>query len=202
MRTRSTALATLAVTLALALGAASATASRSITISPAGEIRGTTSALTFTLEEGKEVICAVTLAGTLARAIAKVTGTHVGQILEARTGECRATGGAETATVRMALSTPWRMNYHSFTGTLPNVETTLVQIIGWNFLIQLRALGSTIFECLFVGEAGAAITARRIEVLAYSVIESTRLGGLVQCGSSVQVRRFIEIGATQRFGLL
>jgi len=202
MYARSLRAALLAATLTLALGAASATASRSITISPGGEIRGTTRALTFKLEEGTEVICAVTLGGTLARAIAKVAGTHVGLILEARTAECRPTGTAESATVRMSLSTPWRMNYHSFTGTLPNVETTLVEIIGWNFLIQLRALGATILECLFTGEAGAAITTRRIEVLAYSASESFRLGGLVMCGTRVEVRRFIEIGATQRFGLL
>ena len=103
---------------------------------------------------GVTVSCNVTLEGSFHRAsFAKVEGSLIGSITRATSGSCsNGTMSVLTATL------PWHVQYGGFTGTLPNISTVSMRIIGmsgsWTFL------GIT---CLARTEAGtpAAMIAER-----------------------------------------
>lgn len=105
--------------------------------------------------------CPVTFEGSFhARTIAKVSGALVGDITAAALGACE-TGSATLLTA----SLPWHARYASFTGTLPNITSTRVNVIGYGFQRREPA-----FTCLarsteasplvitYNREAGGALT--------------------------------------------
>ncbi len=83
---------------------------------------------------GVTVTCNVTLEGSLhAATFAKVERSLVGTISRATVNACNA----GTMTV-LAETLPWHLQYGSFTGTLPNISTMNLRVIGmsasWTFL--------------------------------------------------------------------
>ncbi|MBS1869407.1 MAG: hypothetical protein JSS99_07055 [Actinobacteria bacterium] len=75
---------------------------------------------------GAQVRCPITLSGSFTEStFAKTTGLRVGSITSGTLGEC--SGGTATL-VREAL--PWSVQYTSFAGTLPNITSTALRLIG------------------------------------------------------------------------
>lgn len=118
-----------AVVYAAAL-TASAQASRSIEVSVAISI-WRSNALTFTDEESTfRIVCEVTQAVTITRTIAKTAGTRFAAAnVEAR--NCR--GG----TVRILTEAqPWTLSYVSFSGILPLINSTRIEMRNSGFLVE------------------------------------------------------------------
>lgn len=88
---------------------------------------------------GREADCPVTLEGTWStHTVAKVPGTRVGHVLEARVGSCIR----GSATVLSGFL-PWEVTYQSFSGTLPNITTVTLNIVGAFFRVNIEGV-----ECL------------------------------------------------------
>lgn len=89
---------------------------------------------------GVIIRCPITLEGSFQSAsFMKIRGRQVGQVTSATSATC--TGGSLTI-LRETL--PWRLNYRTFTGTLPNITTVVFELVGLSF--QTNVLG---FPCLF-----------------------------------------------------
>jgi len=120
--------------------------------------------------------CTLTLEGAFHnRTFAKTRSSLIGYVTAASTTGC----GAFAATVlREAL--PWHVQYESFTGTLPNIATMVMKIIGFEFKIR-EGLG---IECLFRStEARPLLDTLNRE--ASSVVRTTTLSGTLRsetCG--------------------
>lgn len=123
----------------LALASSSASAIQLSLSEPTFRVVWTSARFVFS---GVTVSCNVTLEGSLHRpSIAKVTGSLIGSITRATPGSCsNGTMSVLTATL------PWHVQYSSFTGTLPNISTLTMRVIGlsgsWTFL-GLTCLGRT-----------------------------------------------------------
>jgi hypothetical protein len=123
-------LATASIVAALLMaGAATTSAAETLETSEETFI-DKTSSLTFTAGTGR-VSCPVTLEGTFsAMTFASISGTRVGVIRRATVGTC--TGGSARA---LTETLPWTVAYHSFGGTLPNITSITLDIIGAKFRI-------------------------------------------------------------------
>jgi hypothetical protein len=112
--------------------------------------------------------CSLTLEGELhSKTIAKTRSSLIGYIIGAATGGC----GAFPATV-LRETLPWHIQYESFTGTLPNITTAVMKIIGFAFRIR-ESFG---IECLFRStEARPLVDALRRE--ASGAVRGTTLSG-------------------------
>lgn len=81
---------------------------------------------------GSTVRCNVTLEGSFeAFANEKVSGTRIGAVTRAGLGECA--GGSATV---LTGTIPWDLRYDSFTGTLPEISTIRLQLVGAAFQIN------------------------------------------------------------------
>ncbi|HXE44547.1 MAG TPA: hypothetical protein VN635_05055 [Conexibacter sp.] len=70
--------------------------------------------------------CPITLEGSFQTAsFIKARGRQVGQVTSAASGTC--TGGGSLTILRETL--PWRLNYRSFTGTLPSITTVAGELL-------------------------------------------------------------------------
>src|SRR5829696_6522811 len=97
--------------------------------------------MTFTDSFGGTAVCPVTLSGSLhSRTITKSVGALVGHINRASVGSC-APG---SATILQA-SLPWHITYRGFLGTLPNIGSVLLNVLGASF----RVITTTGVPCLF-----------------------------------------------------
>jgi hypothetical protein len=138
MKTRSKAvLAALTATLLLGLAVTSATARRL-------EISNQGFRIVYLLEEPLElsnnvglatVRCGITLEGTLhSRTIQKISGSLIGYITRAILHPAeRCTGG--TASI-FTETLPWHVRFLTFEGTLPNITSVSVAIVGARFRVQ------------------------------------------------------------------
>jgi hypothetical protein len=93
--------------------------------------------------------CALTLEGSLhARTISKVASNLIGYINRADMAECSTMNLFENRVLRETL--PWRVQYRSFTGLLPNIGSLSISIIGFAMQIREGAFG---IRCLGVSTA-------------------------------------------------
>lgn len=149
----------------LAFGVATASAGR-FNISNQG-IRATWAAFRF--NEGLAT-CPVTLEGTLhSRTIAKIARTLVGFITRAKIQTCSVGAARWLEELQGANNRlPWHIQYASFTGTLPTIETVRFQVIDLSFLVT-KMLESCLYRSTaaapalldFFREAGGALTIAR-----------------------------------------
>jgi hypothetical protein len=131
-----------------------ALALRSLQASPAGSIRLTERATTFSTEIGN-VICEMTLTGTLGERIPKGVGSGAGSILEVATTNCRSNLEEFRPVIRITfLFAPYAIVFNAFLGTLPNITGVLIIIQNVQMLVSVRApvIG---FECLYRGDVPA-----------------------------------------------
>jgi hypothetical protein len=151
-------LVALTATIILTMAAASASALRSLSLNPAGTIRATSVALSFTSPEeaGVTITSNVTLTGSLERAIQKREGGVVGTITRCETTRETITGAPErtTVSVECVRLVPFRILYKTFLGTLPSITGILV-LIRAGFLISIKNNGIPVNECLYEGNVGA-----------------------------------------------
>jgi hypothetical protein len=169
-------LAALTAVVALSLGAGTAAALRSIE-SSATAVAASGRAITFA-GGGSRVVCEVTLSLTLStRSISKVRGSRVGNT-KATVNERACTGGRARP---LNTAEGWVTNYFSFAGTLPNITSIRLELVGTAFLVS--AFGG-FGECLFRGNAQGTTgggTNRITEIRADSTIQlplSRNLNGL------------------------
>jgi hypothetical protein len=117
------------------------------------------------------VSCPFTLEGTFhSRTISKVNGSLVGSINVARPAEASCRNGRGMFLTR---TLPWHVRYNSFTGTLPNIATATLQIVGLAVLWEYTQVPG--ISCLYVTtaaeptrviltrEGGAVITSARFD---------------------------------------
>jgi hypothetical protein len=117
------------VLMAYAVGTASAT--RLATSAQTFRIQW--SALNFQAGGGVSVSCPVTLSGSFhSRTISKVSGQLIGYVNVARVNEASCSGG--TARAR-SETLPWHVQYNSFGGTLPNITSVTLTLVGARFEI-------------------------------------------------------------------
>jgi len=92
--------------------------------------------------------CPVTLEGSFhSRTLSKVSAQLVGYITRSTVGLC-ATGGATALTEKL----PWHIRYQSFGGTLPEIVSVTLQLVGAAWEIK------NVFTCLAVtSEAHPAV---------------------------------------------
>jgi len=139
--------------------------------------------LTFENTSGSRTTCPVTLEGSFhTRTTPKSVGSLLGYITRADVGTPAQCEGGEATILTATL--PWHIQYEGFTGTLPNIATIRLQLIGAAF--QVHAAGS--FTCLARSEARNPIrsitrlgTGGRVESLendATSTLPLTGSGGL------------------------
>lgn len=136
-RSRRPLLAVALTTAALALACSSAPAIQLAIGEPTFRAVWTPARFTFS---GVTVSCNVTLEGSFhSTTIAKAAGSLVGTITRAAVASC----SAGTMSV-LAGTLPWHVQYSGFTGTLPNISTMSMRIVGmsasWTFL-GLTCLG-------------------------------------------------------------
>lgn len=133
MRTRSKLLLVALTTTAVFSLAVSAASARRLEVSEQRFLAIWTS-LNFSGGFGPTVLCPVTLAGSFhSRTISKVSGQLVGYVTEASVDSPNCTNGH--ATVRTE-TLAWHVQYNSFTGTLPEIGTIKIQLVGARFRIE------------------------------------------------------------------
>jgi len=86
---------------------------------------------------GMEATCPITLGGSLeVGSLVKRAGTRFGVVSEVRSGTCSR--GAVTV---LTETLPWAMTYTSFAGTLPNISSITVNLIGLAMRVELGGIG-------------------------------------------------------------
>jgi len=141
MRFGKTLLAVVGAAVVLSALVGSASAGR-LSLS-SGTWRVTFASLTLRyLEEINAATCAITLEGSFhARSIVKRANTLFGYVTRAATGSC-SLGSATLLTETL----PWHVRYQSFAGTLPNITSMGIDIVG--LAIRTRGINGTI--CLTI----------------------------------------------------
>lgn len=120
------------------------------------------------------ITCEVTLSGSLhTRTIAKTVGALIGYINAATLGPCRE----GTATI-LTETLPWHARYLAFTGTLPNILTIRINVIGAAFRIR-----EPLATCLATSSA-ASPAVGTFNREAGGVLTSAEIGGTIptSCG--------------------
>jgi hypothetical protein len=120
-----------ALTVALACGTASA-ARLQLPNGERGFRFGRINSTNFRTELGT-VNCELAMSGAfVSRTITKTAGTKIGDVNTPGLWSC--TGG--TGVLLIIGTTPWELRYSSFGGTLPNITSVTVQVVGFRILIQ------------------------------------------------------------------
>ncbi len=186
MRNRGAPLATvLLAVMALMIVAGAASANRSIALGVSegelGRVQARSSAITFTDPTVSfRITCEVTRTLRLNSSIAKTAGAAVGTVTEVTLRNC--TGGV----VRMLTAgLPWRINYVSFTGTLPSIREVRVEIRSFEFLIE-SLLGAE--RCLFMGSLQETTSGNPINSLVVDetvLLSLAKSLGLTECPREV-----------------
>jgi hypothetical protein len=140
---------TVSALAAVLLGALVGTASAGRLSLSSQTIRMTWASLTFSGGFGT-VRCAVTMEGSFhSRTIAKTRESLIGYITNARISHPCSAGAAwahsgETNEVlggTVSNRLPWHIRYASFTGTLPNITSMNVEVVGIAYLIREPVFG-------------------------------------------------------------
>jgi hypothetical protein len=77
--------------------------------------------------------CPVTLLGSFhSRTLSKVSGQLIGYINHVSVAEASCAGGRARA---LTENLPWHVQYRSFAGTLPNITSVAIQLVGARFLV-------------------------------------------------------------------
>jgi hypothetical protein len=119
--------------------------------------------------------CSLTLEGTLHSAsITKTAGLLIGYITRASIGPCPS-GSASILTATL----PWHLRYESFTGTLPNITSVRMTLIGMAFSLR-ETFG---ISCLTASTATEPATGTFNS--SSGVLSSVTLGGSIAttCGA-------------------
>ncbi len=136
--------AALAVTAVAVLGAGPASARSALTTSPSSSVLWVPQLM---INGGfGSVRCAMTLSQTLHASIPKIRGALAGNAhLAFSTGACASGNMGILAGGRRAtgLSGPYHLQYQSFSGTLPNIFSVGLAIVGVSFWIQEPTFGIT-----------------------------------------------------------
>lgn len=124
-------------------------------------------ALRFTETSGRESIsitCSVTLEGSLhSSTISKVAGALIGFVNRATSPGC--SGGRITV---LQETLPWHVRYRSFVGSLPNVTSVGISLVGLSY--QIREAGGFL-TCLARSEASRPAD--------YELPRNVRVGGAI-----------------------
>ncbi|MGB2694362.1 MAG: hypothetical protein WBD55_04145 [Dehalococcoidia bacterium] len=186
----------LMIALVLVLGAATASASSGVELRPLegelGRVRADSRALTFTDEERTaEIVCEVRRTLSLHRTIAKTAGALAGFVTAVDVRNCR---GGTARILRETL--PWHIRYVSFNGTLPNIRSIRLALVGTAFLVE-AAIGFV--RCLYSGTAeGTATVDETLRIRSIAADENVlvplfrRLGG-VFCAANGVFRGVLEV---------
>jgi hypothetical protein len=137
---RRTKLVVAGLAAALAFGALSSTSSANRIALSGRQWRATWNKLRYvgfvTIE------CHVTIEGSFhSRTLSKVLEALIGYVTRATVDSTNCTGGSARA---LTETLPWHIRYGGFTGTLPKIETILLKVAGFRYLIQWGTI-----ECLF-----------------------------------------------------
>ncbi|HXE43872.1 MAG TPA: hypothetical protein VN635_01625 [Conexibacter sp.] len=186
MRNRGAPLATvLLAVMALMVLAGGASANRGIALGVSegelGRVQARSSAITFTdATVSFRITCEVTGTLRLNSSIAKTAGAAVGTVTEVTVRNCIGGG------VRMLTeSIPWRVNYVSFSGTLPNIREVRVEIVSFALLIE-SLFGTE--RCLFIGNAQETTSGNPINSMVFDETVQLPFGknlGLGTCPSEL-----------------
>ncbi len=134
--------------------------------------------------------CALTLEGAFhSLTIVKTRSSLVGTVTAATVSGCTFSG----TLLREGL--PWHVQYEAFTGTLPNIGSVALKIIGFEFRIREPAFGIT---CLFRSTEATPLT-DTLSREASGVIRSTTLSGTLASGAECAGLR-VTFGGTSSFG--
>jgi hypothetical protein len=151
--------------------------------------RATWSEITFTGGFGTGR-CALTLEGSFhTLTITKTRSSLVGFVNAASVSGCTFSGTVLRETL------PWHLQYESFSGTLPNISSVQLKIIGFDFRITEPNFG---ISCLFRSTEALPL----IETLtreASGVIRSATLSGTLASGAECGLRVSFG-GTTTSFG--
>lgn len=170
--------------LALALFISGATASRSIEMSVAeGELESITAAseaMTLTAS-AMRITCKVTRLIAIHRRMSKTPGTLAGRVVRfVFSSECE--GGEMLFT---ALHQPRHITYVSFAGTLPNVSSARLRIVG--FGVQASVFGG-FFRCEYLGDVELTTVGSPIGEFTYDESRSIPLvSGSELCPATARV---------------
>jgi len=196
-------LAALTASLILAIGVGTASASNGIRLTATSgslaRVRADTRALTFS-GGGFEVICEVSRTLSLRETIAKVERTVAGGVTDVRVANCR---GGNARVLAPEAARPWPVRYISFAGTLPNITSVRLEIVGAAFLLEVFfGFG----RCLFRGNPqGTTVGTPTItEVRADERIglrEVINLGG-AECPTEGFFRGVLTVSPTVRMTLI
>jgi hypothetical protein len=138
--------AALVAVAALAVHAASASAIK-LALGESG-FRVAWTAMRFTAS-GFSVSCNLTLEGSFhSRTLSKVERALVGHVARASVGGC--SGGNATL---LTETLPWHVQYGSFAGTLPNITSVSLRVIGASVRVSFREFGE--LACLARTEANS-----------------------------------------------
>jgi hypothetical protein len=124
---------------------ASATALLAVSVSAAAARSFSTSSQTFRMTFRRitfngvfgDIRCQLTMEGSLhGRTIAKTSSELVGFITASSFGPC------ESGLATLLIGTlPWHLRYQAFTGTLPNITSTRLRLVGMDFLVREPFVG-------------------------------------------------------------
>lgn len=113
-----------------------------------GTFRVAWTAMRFTVSTAS-VSCNLTLEGSLhSRTLSKVERALVGHVTRASVAGC--SGGSATV---LTETLPWHIQYGSFAGTLPNITSVSLRLIGASVRVSLREFGE--LTCLARTEANS-----------------------------------------------
>jgi ABC-type amino acid transport substrate-binding protein len=161
--------AALSATLLMAFAVGSASA-RNLSISNRN-VRIVWTELTFAAADGSlPTTCPVTLEGSFHyNTIVKRTNSLIGLVTRAIVDNARCLDGSHATVLTATL--PWHVTYQSFTGTLPNITSIKLLLVGASFLVApffgASCLARTTTENPSIGianvGAGGVITGLRAE---------------------------------------
>lgn len=128
---------------------------------------------------GNTVSCNVTLEGSFHSAtIAKARGALIGHISRGSLNNC--TGGSATI---LSATLPWHVQYESFAGTLPDINTVRILFIGASFQFQPAGSLTCLMRTSTTEPTGAIAFLEQERVIAFTInplleIRLTGQGGL------------------------
>jgi len=147
-----------AVAAAVLAGAVAGTASAGRLSWSSQNLRMTWSAMTFIASEELGIMwsCPVTLEGSFhARTMVKTVNALIGYITRAAIAPAPVCTGGQATVLSETL--PWHFRYAAFTGTLPNITTTTLNIVGESIFFDFPAFG---IRCLYRSTAAEPIRLR------------------------------------------
>lgn len=171
----STRVAAIAAVVTMAVGVLAGTASARILSTSSLTLRVAFSEVRITGAFGN-IGCQFTLEASLhsRRAITKVGGVLVGYLTSANVGTC-----AEGQATVLRETLPWHLRYGSFAGTLPNITSVSLDIVG--FALRTR---EPFLTCLLTSTSLEPVTLSALRETASRTFTTARLANTIRttCG--------------------